>query len=178
MVNLQVDFVLLGGNLFHENNPSRSTLVKTIEILRRCCLGDRPVQFQVVSDQATSLQNLYALNPSLNFERHVFFLSLKLMKLLHACFRFGRVNHEDPNINISLPVFTIHGDHDDPTGVVQISIPSSIWILIFLYILMIMFENKTYSLLEMENFESSFVERSFLFYLLFSNGYRRITCPQ
>ncbi|XP_051209059.1 double-strand break repair protein MRE11 isoform X1 [Lolium perenne] len=88
----KVDFVLLGGNLFHENNPSRSTLVKTIEILRRCCLGDRPVQFQVVSDQATSLQNL-----------------------------FGRVNHEDPNINISLPVFTIHGDHDDPTGVDNMS---------------------------------------------------------
>ncbi|KAM0858359.1 hypothetical protein ACQ4PT_047883 [Festuca glaucescens] len=88
----KVDFVLLGGNLFHENKPSRSTLVKTIEILRQRCLGDRPVQFQVVSDQATSLQNL-----------------------------FGRVNHEDPNINVGLPVFTIHGDHDDPTGVDNMS---------------------------------------------------------
>ena len=66
MVNLQVDFLLLGGNLFHENKPSRSTLVKTIEILRRHCLNDRPVQFRVVSDQATSLQNLYALDLSLS----------------------------------------------------------------------------------------------------------------
>ena len=61
MINWQVDFLLLGGNLFHENKPSRSTLVKTIEILRRRCLHDRPVQFQVVSDHAASLQNLYVL---------------------------------------------------------------------------------------------------------------------
>jgi double-strand break repair protein MRE11 len=54
---LQVDFLLLGGDLFHENKPSNSTLVKTIEILRRYCTNDRPVQFQVISDQAASLQN-------------------------------------------------------------------------------------------------------------------------
>ncbi|XP_048539898.1 double-strand break repair protein MRE11-like isoform X3 [Triticum urartu] len=87
-----VDFLLLGGDLFHENKPSRSTLVRTIEILRRRCLHDRPVQFQVVSDHAASLQNL-----------------------------FGRPNFEDQNINVGLPVFTIHGDHDDPTGVDNMS---------------------------------------------------------
>lgn len=27
-----------------------------------------------------------------------------------------RVNYEDPNLNIGLPVFTIHGNHDDPAG--------------------------------------------------------------
>ena len=27
------------------------------------------------------------------------------------------VNYEDPNYNIGLPVFSIHGNHDDPTGV-------------------------------------------------------------
>lgn len=26
------------------------------------------------------------------------------------------VNYEDPNFNISLPVFIIHGNHDDPAG--------------------------------------------------------------
>ncbi|KAJ2892156.1 meiotic recombination, partial [Coemansia aciculifera] len=26
------------------------------------------------------------------------------------------VNYEDPNLNVSLPVFTIHGNHDDPSG--------------------------------------------------------------
>lgn len=53
----QVDFVLLGGDLFHENKPSRSTLVKAIEILRRHCLNDRPIQFQVVSDQTVNFPN-------------------------------------------------------------------------------------------------------------------------
>lgn len=33
--------------------------------------------------------------------------------------RFGHVNYEDPHFNVGLPVFTIHGNHDDPAGVVQ-----------------------------------------------------------
>ncbi|XP_035820730.1 double-strand break repair protein MRE11 isoform X1 [Zea mays] len=87
-----VDFILLGGDLFHENKPSRSTLVKTIEILRRYCLNDQPVKFQVVSDQTVNFPN-----------------------------RFGKVNYEDPNFNVGLPVFTIHGNHDDPAGVDNLS---------------------------------------------------------
>ena len=27
------------------------------------------------------------------------------------------MNYEDPNYNIDIPVFAIHGNHDDPTGV-------------------------------------------------------------
>ncbi|XP_062184298.1 double-strand break repair protein MRE11 isoform X2 [Phragmites australis] len=88
----KVDFILLGGDLFHENKPSRSTLVKTIEILRRYCLNDQPVKFQVVSDQTINFPN-----------------------------RFGQVNYEDPNFNVGLPVFTIHGNHDDPAGVDNLS---------------------------------------------------------
>ena len=56
----QVDFILLGGDLFHENKPLRSTLVKTIEILRRYCLNDQPVKFQVVSDQTVNFPNRWA----------------------------------------------------------------------------------------------------------------------
>ncbi|KAJ0047190.1 hypothetical protein Pint_04423 [Pistacia integerrima] len=89
---LQVDFLLLGGDLFHENKPSRSTLVKAIEILRRHCLNDQPVQFQVVSDQTVNFQNI-----------------------------FGHVNYEDPHFNVGLPVFSIHGNHDDPAGVDNLS---------------------------------------------------------
>lgn len=88
----QVDFLLLGGDLFHENKPSRSTLVKAIEILRRHCLNDQPVQFQVVSDQTVNFLNT-----------------------------FGHVNYEDPHFNVGLPVFSIHGNHDDPAGVDNLS---------------------------------------------------------
>jgi double-strand break repair protein MRE11 len=28
----------------------------------------------------------------------------------------GVVNYEDENINIGLPIFSIHGNHDDPSG--------------------------------------------------------------
>lgn len=88
----KVDFLLLGGDLFHENKPSRTTLVKAIEILRRHCLNDNPVQFQVVSDQTINFANV-----------------------------FGHVNYEDPHFNVGLPVFSIHGNHDDPAGVDNLS---------------------------------------------------------
>ncbi|KAL3696516.1 hypothetical protein R1sor_010592 [Riccia sorocarpa] len=88
----EVDFLLLGGDLFHENKPSRTTLVRTIEILRRYCLNKRPVKFKIVSDQSVNFAN-----------------------------KFGHVNFEDPNFSVGLPVFTIHGNHDDPAGVDNLS---------------------------------------------------------
>ncbi|GIL58031.1 hypothetical protein Vafri_13231 [Volvox africanus] len=84
-VEKRVDMVLLGGDLFHENKPSRSTLVKAIQLLSKYCLNDRPVRFRILSDQ------------SVNFVS-------------------GRVNFENPNLNVGLPLFTIHGNHDDPSG--------------------------------------------------------------
>jgi len=39
-----VDFVLLGGDLFHENKPSRHCMQQTIELLRKYCLGDKPCE--------------------------------------------------------------------------------------------------------------------------------------
>ena len=47
-----VDFVLLGGDLFHDNKPSRNTLVRAIEILEKYSLSDRPINFQIISNQA------------------------------------------------------------------------------------------------------------------------------
>ncbi|KAK1929187.1 Double-strand break repair protein MRE11 [Phytophthora citrophthora] len=79
-----VDLLLLGGDLFHENKPSRHTLYETMRLLRTHCMGDGAVNFQVVSDQSINFPN------------------------------FGVVNFEDPNYNVELPVFSIHGNHDDP----------------------------------------------------------------
>ncbi|KAL7983263.1 hypothetical protein Chor_000139 [Crotalus horridus] len=86
--HFQVDFILLGGDLFHENKPSRKTIYTCLELLRRYCMGDRPIQFEILSDQ------------SVNF----------------GFSKFPWVNYQDENLNISIPVFSIHGNHDDPTG--------------------------------------------------------------
>lgn len=74
-----VDMVLLGGDLFHDNKPSRRTLVRTMNILRKFCLGDEPVRLAVRSDP-------------------------------------DAVNYMDSSYAISLPIFIIHGNHDDCTG--------------------------------------------------------------
>ena len=33
----------------------------------------------------------------------------------NAIHRFGHVNYEDPYFSVGLPIFSIHGNHDDPT---------------------------------------------------------------
>lgn len=56
-----MDFVLLGGDLFHENKPSRRTLYRTMDILRRHCMGDEPVSFQIISEQKENFKDRYSL---------------------------------------------------------------------------------------------------------------------
>uniref|UniRef100_A0A3Q1JRA5 Double-strand break repair protein n=1 Tax=Anabas testudineus TaxID=64144 RepID=A0A3Q1JRA5_ANATE len=84
----QVDFILLGGDLFHENKPSRKCLHNCITMLRKYCMGDSPIQFNILSDQTVNFNTT----------------------------QFPWVNYQDENLNISIPVFSIHGNHDDPTG--------------------------------------------------------------
>ncbi|KAI7898478.1 Metallo-dependent phosphatase-like protein [Cokeromyces recurvatus] len=84
----KVDFILLGGDLFHHNRPSRSCIYQTMKMLRRHCFGDRPSKVWIASDQ------------SINFPDE-----------------FATANYLDENLNVSIPVFSIHGNHDDPSGV-------------------------------------------------------------
>lgn len=81
-----VDMVLLAGDLFHENKPSRKSMYQVMRSLRMNCFGDKPCELELLSDASES---------------------------------FGaadHVNYEDPDMNVAIPVFSIHGNHDDPTG--------------------------------------------------------------
>ncbi|KAL3421537.1 DNA repair protein [Phlyctema vagabunda] len=82
-----VDMVLLAGDLFHENKPSRKSLFQVMRSLRMNCLGDKPCELEMLSDAQDIFQGA-----------------------------FNHVNYEDPDINVAIPVFSIHGNHDDPTG--------------------------------------------------------------
>jgi double-strand break repair protein MRE11 len=84
----QADLVLLAGDLFHHNKPSRRTLYKTMEIFRRYCMGPNPIQIQILNDDSMSSKNN---------------------------FRQGVANYQNENYSVDLPVFSIHGNHDDPT---------------------------------------------------------------
>lgn len=58
-----------------------------INLLRKYTMGDKPSQLEFLSD------------PSINFRHN----------------KIPVVNYEDPNLNVSYPVFSIHGNHDDPS---------------------------------------------------------------
>ncbi|KAG5519431.1 hypothetical protein PMAC_002058 [Pneumocystis sp. 'macacae'] len=83
-----VDMVILCGDLFHENKPSRKAMYQVMRSLRLNCLGERPCELEILSDQSVVSRDA----------------------------ALGHINVEDPEINIAVPVFSIHGNHDDPSG--------------------------------------------------------------
>ena len=44
------DMLVLGGDLFHDNKPTRHCLHRTIGMFRKHCLKDKAIKFNVVSD--------------------------------------------------------------------------------------------------------------------------------
>lgn len=82
-----VDMVLLGGDLFHDNVPTRKSMYNVMRSLRLNCYGDKPCEVELLSDGSK-----------------------------HFDGTIGHANYEDQNINVALPVFSIHGNHDDPSG--------------------------------------------------------------
>ena len=52
-----MDFILLGGDLFHENKPSRKTLHGAMALFRKYCLGDKPCQVEFLSDQSVNFSD-------------------------------------------------------------------------------------------------------------------------
>ncbi|XP_065343717.1 double-strand break repair protein MRE11 [Cloeon dipterum] len=87
-VKHKVDFVLLGGDLFHDGKPSVNCLSRCMDLLNRYCMGHGEVNINVLSDPAEIFS--FSANPM--------------------------VNYMNPNLNVALPIFSIHGNHDDPLG--------------------------------------------------------------
>ncbi|KAI9726763.1 MAG: meiotic recombination [Chrysothrix sp. TS-e1954] len=102
-----VDMVLLAGDLFHENKPSRKSMYQVMRSLRMNCYGEKPCELEMLSDGSESLGGFVDAFKSLSI----------CVQLIVAKPRFfSHVNYEDPDINVAIPVFSIHGNHDDPSG--------------------------------------------------------------
>eukprot|EP01059_Diplonema_ambulator_P021800 TRINITY_DN3626_c0_g1_i1.p1 TRINITY_DN3626_c0_g1~~TRINITY_DN3626_c0_g1_i1.p1 ORF type:complete len:683 (+),score=157.79 TRINITY_DN3626_c0_g1_i1:44-2092(+) len=86
-VENKVDFVLLCGDLFDENKPGHATLHRTMGLLRKYCMGNKNIEFELVSDPGNMSNG-----------------------------GFPVANFQDPNMNVAIPIFAIHGNHDDPVG--------------------------------------------------------------
>lgn len=51
-----VDMVLLAGDLFHENKPSRKSMYNVMRSLRMNCYGEKPCELEMLSDATEHFQ--------------------------------------------------------------------------------------------------------------------------
>ncbi|KAG9508578.1 Double-strand break repair protein MRE11 [Fragariocoptes setiger] len=81
-----VDFILLGGDLFHVPRPNLDSMNKCSTIIRKYTFtGEKKHSFTRIGGEFS-----------------------------HEKFKHG--NFEDPGYNVACPIFSIHGNHDEPVG--------------------------------------------------------------
>ena len=51
-----VDMVLLAGDLFHDNKPSRKSMYQVMRTLRMNCYGEKPCELEMLSDGSENFQ--------------------------------------------------------------------------------------------------------------------------
>lgn len=88
--------------------------LQVISLLRKYCLNDNEVFLEFISDPTINFCQSHF--DRVNYEVNLFdsirdeFLKVQEFRVLIF---------QDENLNIGLPIFTIHGNHDDMTGKVS-----------------------------------------------------------
>ncbi|CCF75462.2 double-strand break repair protein MRE11 [Babesia microti strain RI] len=87
---LNVDCIFHSGDLFDQNKPSRTTMYKTMELLNKYCLGANKIAFEVFESS----------NVMHNDDKSLLLSTKNVFTDKH---------------NVKLPIFIIHGNHDNPS---------------------------------------------------------------
>ena len=121
--------MVLGGDLFHENKPSRATVVRCMQLLREYALhagtsrsGDRngggdTTRHDVDDDDDDDNNDATTRAEGVR----IAILNERAMEDEVGA-SAPRINFLSRGSNVRVPIFAIHGNHDDPTGAEHLSV--------------------------------------------------------